>query len=104
MAGILLIGSGSGRIASLWFRELNGDAVLALLVGAVYLIVGTGLFGQGRFSLFPAIALPLTVLLLMVLDKAPDLTVLQQTSIAVDGIAVLCSAMVLIHMRKNSAH
>ena len=46
LAGLLITCSGLGRIASLWFRELNGDAVLALLVGAVYLIIGIG-HGKG---------------------------------------------------------
>ncbi len=101
LAGTLITCSGLGRIASLWFRELNGEAVLALLVGAVYLIIGIGLFGQGRFTLFLAVAAPLATLALLVQHTAPQLNLAQQAVIAVDGIAVLCSAMVLIHMRKQ---
>jgi hypothetical protein len=103
LAGTLITCSGLGRIASLWFRELNGEAVLALLVGAIYLIIGIGLFGQGRFTLFLAVAAPLASLSLLVHHAAPQLNLAQQTVIIVDAIAVLCSAMVLLHMRKQPA-
>ena len=58
LAATLVIGSGTGRVASLWFRELNIEAVASMLVGAVYLIIGIGLCGQSRFTLFMGIAIP----------------------------------------------
>ncbi len=51
-AAALVVCSGAIRVASLWFRPLDGEAVLTLLIGAIYLIAGIGLFGQSRFALF----------------------------------------------------
>jgi lipopolysaccharide export LptBFGC system permease protein LptF len=57
LAALLVVCAGAIRVASLWFRELDEVAVLTLLTGTVYLILGIGLFGQSRFSLFMAVLL-----------------------------------------------
>ena len=58
LAACLLTGSGVAHIAGLWFRELDERAVGAMLLGAVYLIIAIGLFGQSRFSLFLGALVP----------------------------------------------
>lgn len=57
LAALLVTAIGIGHIASLWFRELDAAAVLSIWVGGLYLLVGLGLFGQSRFTLFVASAL-----------------------------------------------
>ena len=59
LAATLVIGSGTGRVASLWFRELNHQAVLDATIGAIYLFMAIGLYGSSRFTLFVAMGLPL---------------------------------------------
>jgi hypothetical protein len=100
LAASLVTLSGAGRVASLWFRDLDQQAVFALLLGAVYLIVGIGLFGQSRFVLFVSIALCSTVALysLPFIDTFPPL---QQTGIATDIIVVCLSAIVLWQVRNR---
>ena len=50
--------SGLGQIAALWLRELTGTALVDGLLGTVYVVIGIGLFGHSRFSLFMAIVIP----------------------------------------------
>ena len=102
IAALLVTSSGAMRVASLWFRELDEQAVLALLVGAVYLIIGIGLFGQSRFALFVAIlACAATSWLMADFFTFPDMHPLQQASLAADSITVLICALVLWTVRKE---
>jgi len=39
----------------LWFRPLSQETLLEAVLGSAYIIIGLGLFGQSRFSLFMAI-------------------------------------------------
>ena len=100
LAASLVTLSGAGRVASLWFRELNEQAVAALLLGAVYLITGLGLFGQSRFALFVAITV-CTAVAAYTLRNIEVLTPLQQAGLAVDLITVLLSALVIWHVRNR---
>jgi len=94
LAAWLVTLSGAGRVASLWFRELDESAVMSLLVGAVYLIVGIGLFGQSRFTLFVAIAV-CSVVGLSLLGDMPNLHSAQTLAALADLVVVVCCAMVL---------
>ncbi|MCB1843627.1 MAG: hypothetical protein KDI09_11740 [Halioglobus sp.] len=97
-AAILTTLSGAAQVATLWLRNLDAAAVLAALLGATYLIIGIGLFGRSRFSLFVAIAVPGTAaaaLLHCIGTPAPA----NLLRIAVDGLIVLLSATVLWRVR-----
>lgn len=96
IAATLVVFSGSARVASLWFRELDEQAVLALLVGAVYLITGIGLFGHSRFVLFFAVVACTTTALLATRDSTlAAMPPLQLASVLADGLTVLLCTLVL---------
>ncbi|MEH6588527.1 MAG: hypothetical protein V7720_18385 [Halioglobus sp.] len=100
LAASLVTLSGAGRVASLWFRELNEQAVAGLLLGAIYLIIGLGLFGQSRFTLFVAIAV-CSLVALYTLRSIAVLEPLQQAGLATDLITIVFSATVLWHIRNR---
>lgn len=100
LAASLVTLAGAGRVASLWFRELDAQAVAALLLGAVYLITGLGLFGQSRFTLFVAIALCATVAV-YTLRNIGVLMPLQQAGLAVDLITVVLCSVAVWHVRNR---
>ena len=100
LAATLITLSGITHIAALWLRELNGMALADALLGAVYLIIGIGLFGQSRFSLFMAIVIP-AVAAALVLNAIPDPDDIYRARVAVDAIVILSSAVVLWSVRKN---
>ena len=102
VAATLVVISGTAHVASLWFRELDSQAVLALLVGAVYLITGIGLFGQSRFALFVAIfACTTTAWLLTDFLTLSGMHPVQLASVAADALTVLICALVLWQVRKE---
>jgi len=100
LAATLITLSGIAHIAALWLRELNGAALADALLGAVYLIIGIGLFGQSRFSLFMAIVIP-AVAAALVLNAIPDPDDIYRARVAVDAIVILSSVIVLWSVRKN---
>ena len=100
LAASLVTLSGSGKVAALWFRELNEQAVITLLLGAVYLITGLGLFGQSRFTLFVAIALCGSMASIS-LRATQVLQPLQQAGLASDLICVMLCALVLWQLSKR---
>ena len=77
---------------------------LALLVGAVYLITGIGLFGQSRFALFFAVIACATSATLAIggstLAAMPSL---QQASVLADGLTVLLCTLVLWQLHRQPA-
>ena len=101
LAAILITVSGLGQVAMLWFRELTGAALVDALVGVVYIIIGIGLQGQSRFTLFLAIGVPAATAA-MVINSTPAgaLGTLQVLRLAVDLLVILFSAMVLANTRK----
>lgn len=100
LAAILITLSGTGQIAALWMRELNGVAVIDALLGAVYLITGIGLFGQSRFTLFMAILIPAAAAW-YVLTWFPGLGPIYNARLATDGIVMLCSLVALWQVRHD---
>ena len=100
LAAILVTFSGAGKVASLWFRELDQQAVVALLLGTVYLIIGLGLFGQSRFTLFVAISV-CSLVSLYTLKSIAVLEPLQQAGLAADLITIVLSTTVLWHVRNR---
>ncbi|MCB1702750.1 MAG: hypothetical protein H6985_13445 [Pseudomonadales bacterium] len=101
LAAILITVSGTGQVAMLWFRELTGAALIDALLGVVYIIIGIGLLGQSRFTLFMAIAVPMAASVL-ILNSAPDggFNMLQISRLSMDLAVIMCSAMVLANSRK----
>ena len=99
-AAILITLSGAGQIAALWLRELNPAALLDALLGAVYLIIGIGLFGQSRFTLFMAIAVPAAAAWYM-FNPALRGDLVYTTRLATDATVVLFSVLVLWHVRND---
>jgi hypothetical protein len=102
LAAVLITLSGTGQVALLWFRELSGAGVLGALLGISYIIIGIGLFGQSRFTLFVAIVVP-TVAAALILDTTPltELNQLQTARVVVDAIVPLCAVTVLLRVRKK---
>lgn len=58
MAAILATISGAGQCVTLWLLPTTPGLLLIALSGSFYLLLGLGLFGISRFSLFLAIILP----------------------------------------------
>lgn len=58
VAAALITLAGATLIATLWLRALTELAVLDAVIGGIYMIIGVGLFGQSRFSLFLGIVVP----------------------------------------------
>lgn len=100
LAAVLMTFSGIGHVASLWLRELSAGALTDASLGAVYLIIGIGLFGQSRFTLFMAIIIPATAAGLL-LYAFPNPGQVHTARLAVDAIVILCSTIVLWHVRNN---
>ena len=101
LAAILTTVSGLGQVAMLWFRELTGTALVDALIGVVYIIIGIGLQGQSRFTLFLAIGVPAAAAAMLInATPAGALVSLQLVRLAVDLIVILFSAMVLVNTRR----
>ncbi len=58
LAAVLVAASGIWQVAGLWLNPLDEGRLLIALIGAAYLLLSIGLFGQSRFSLFLAIVVP----------------------------------------------
>jgi len=98
LAAIFITLSGIGQVAMLWFRELTGANLVGAFIGVVYIIIGIGLQGQSRFTLYVAIAVPVAALVLLLnTGTSAPLDTLQVIRLAMDLIVVLCSALVLTH-------
>jgi len=100
LAATLITFSGIGLIASLWLRDLTGAALADALLGAVYLIIGIGLFGQSRFTLFMAIVIPATAAGFL-LHAFPHPGQVHSARIAVDAAVIVSSVIVLWNVRNN---
>lgn len=94
VAAAVIVASGAALIASLWLRPLGEDALLDAALGATYLILGIGLWGRSRFSLWLGVALPAAALTVALFapGKAPALP---QWRLAADGIVILCCLLAL---------
>ncbi len=96
LAALLVTLSGIGQVAMLWFRPLTGAVIIDAVMGFTYIIIGIGLQGQSRFTLFVAIAVPATAAAL-ILNGQPLETMasLQRTRLALDLAVILCAGVVL---------
>jgi hypothetical protein len=98
VAAITLCVSGIGLIASLWLRELTEVALADALLGAIYLVLGIGLFGQSRFSLCMAIVIPAAAIFMHLYynDHAEPLPTLR---IVFDSVVIFFCSIVLWQVR-----
>jgi hypothetical protein len=84
----------------LWLQPLDIDAVLTASCGAIYLLLGLGLFGLSRTSLILGIALPLTrSLLVLSLPDADELRVPGYLFLAADALAISLCTVILLRVR-----
>ena len=93
LAATLVTSTGAGRIASLWFRELDEAAVMSLLLGGIYLIMGIGLFVAAAVC---------SVIGLYLLGNLPTLHWAQILAALADFIVVVCCAMILWDRRRQA--
>jgi len=100
LAATLITFSGIGLIASLWLRDLTGVALADAMLGTVYLIIGIGLFGQSRFTLFMAIVIPATAAGFL-LNAFPHPGQVHTVRVAIDAVVIVCSVIVLWNVRNN---
>ena len=102
VAATLLTLSGISHIANLWFTDIDGTALGGALFGALYIIIGIGLYGQSRFALFLAIVIPAggAWLILTHTPLAPY-GALERSQLAVDLIVIVLCTRVLIAVRNN---
>lgn len=100
IAAVLATVSGLWQIAGLWMGPLNEPALLTALSGAAYLLIGLGLFGQSRFTLFMAILLPATMLWLT-RAGATDHSITTTLRAMVDVLVIVFSARVLWAVRRE---
>ncbi|MEE4144341.1 MAG: hypothetical protein V2I26_06035 [Halieaceae bacterium] len=100
LAALLITLSGIGQVAALWFRELTGAALIDAFIGVVYIIIGIGLQGQSRFTLFLAIAAPAAAAALVLNASPPGAPgALQIGRLLTDLAVIICSTVVLANTR-----
>ena len=79
---------------------MTETALADALLGAVYLIIGLGLYGISRFTLFMAIAVP-TAASTYMLSAFPDGGLFYSARLAVDAVVIFSSAVVLWQVRHH---
>jgi len=99
VAATLMCLSGAGQVAALWFRALDGVAVADALSGCVYLVVGIGLFGQSRLSLFLGIVIAATAIGL-IHHLAPEPVQAYRLRTTIDGFIIVFCAIALWRVRR----
>lgn len=100
LAATLACGSGAAHIGALWFRELSTIAIASMLIGAVYLVVGIGLYGRSRFALFIALVIALVNIGLMKTYSATtELNIFLSAGVVIDVLIVACCTLTLWHVR-----
>ena len=101
-AAILISLTGAAQITALWFRELTEMAVLDAVLGATYLIIGIGLFGQSRFTLFLALVVPgVDAAWILQRTSSVALDEVQLLRLVADGLVALSAALVLASWRRS---
>jgi len=98
LAALLVTASGLWQVAGLWLNPLGEPVLLTALIGAVYLLIGLGLFGQSRFTLFVAMTVP-AAHLWFILSAEPPWNTASYLWVAGDALVILISARVLWALR-----
>lgn len=103
LAAMLVLASGTGQVAALWFTELNQQSVLQALLGSAYLMLGIGLLGKSRFSLVLGITVPLAAFTARLLQATTEPWPLQ-LKLASDALIVVLCMRVLWSVRHQASH
>jgi hypothetical protein len=93
MATTLILLSGLTHVAQLWFVKLDGATILTALLGMSYLLIGLGLSGQSRFTLWLATCIPSAAAAAEITglsSTTPGLLLLWHTSANI-SVALLCA-------------
>lgn len=99
-AATLMCLSGIGQIATLWLQALTGTALVDGLWGTVYVIIGIGLYGHSRFSVYMGMVIPAAAIGLL-MYTAPLAEHLYTLGTAVDVTIILLCAVVLWESRHH---
>lgn len=98
VAATLATLAGATLIATLWLRELIELAVIDAVIGGVYLIIGIGLYGQSRFSLFLGIVVP-AVSIAVIWWTLQPIDQVYRLRITVDAVIALLCLLALWRVR-----
>ncbi|MEM8561280.1 MAG: hypothetical protein AAGF57_03555 [Pseudomonadota bacterium] len=100
LTALLILASGGGQVALLWLRDLEPNILIGAFLGVVYIIIGLGLLGQSRFTLFVALVVPLSGALwsLNIISQSSPNT-MQITLLIVDLLVAFNAALILIKTR-----
>lgn len=99
-AATLITLSGIANVAALWHRDLNEVALLDALLGGVYLIIGLGLYGQSRFTLFMGITVPAAAAAYVHLNF-PEASLVYSARLAVDAVVIFSCLVILWQVRND---
>lgn len=99
-AATLMCLAGIGQIATLWLQALTGTALVDGLWGTVYVIIGIGLYGHSRFSVYMGMIVPAAAIGLLLYTAALPAQ-LYSLRVAVDVTIILLCAVVLWESRHH---
>lgn len=98
LAALLASLYGCMLVATLWLRELTEVAALDALIGGIYVILGIGLVGRSRFSLFLGVILP-AISIAVIGNLFEPIEQVYRLRITVDATIALFSLIALWHVR-----
>jgi hypothetical protein len=98
---VLVCIAGSAQIASLWMRPLSEAAVMDAVLGATYLILAIGLFGQSRFSLFMTALVP-GGMAIAIATSSSELMDIERLRLSADSLVALGSVLLLWRARNDA--
>ncbi len=100
VAATIVTLSGFGYVAILWLRPLDTNTVLIAGCGAMYLLLGLGLFGLSRTSLILGIVLPTArSLLVLWLIGTSTLHLPSHLFLIADALAICLCTVILQRVR-----
>lgn len=100
VAATLMCLAGTGQVAALWLRELTAMATTDALAGFLYLLIGIGLFGTSRLSLFLGMVIPAAAIALITYH-GPQPAQPYRLHTAIDALVILFCAIELWRVRHN---
>lgn len=103
LTALLILASGSGQVALLWLHDLDPSILIGAFLGVVYIIIGLGLLGQSRFTLFVAVVVPLAgALWLLNLISESGINTMQFALLIVDVLVAFSAVLILVNTRGES--
>ncbi|MEM1153503.1 MAG: hypothetical protein AAGI44_05140 [Pseudomonadota bacterium] len=103
LTALLILAAGSGQVALLWLQDLDPNILIGAFLGVVYIIIGLGLLGQSRFTLFVAVVVPLAgALWLISLISESGINTMQFALLIVDVLVAFSAVLILVNTRGES--